>query len=82
MMLGGGQDGCLPEGSSPGTALLVCKGALGLLGYLQGTFTRRMDFHGCLSSGALSHSCALNPVKISWAGKEHLGEKPISCIFK
>lgn len=81
-MLGGGQDGCPPAGPCPGTALLVCTGARGLLGYLQGTFTRGLDSHGCLSSGALSHSCAVNPVRSSWAGKEHLGEKPISCVFK
>lgn len=31
---------------------------------------------------ALSHAPAFNPVKISWAGKEHSVEKPISCILK
>lgn len=25
--------------------------------------------------------CAFNPIKISWAGKEHSAEKPISCIL-
>ena len=50
---------------------LFCNQDLGFLRHLQDTVT----------SGALFHSRAFKPIKISWAGKGRSDEKPISCIL-
>lgn len=73
VVLGRGQPvPVLPSTGSAGG--LVCNQVLGL--FLCG------DFQGRCTPGAFSHSHTFNPVKISWAGKEHVDEKPISCILK